>query len=250
MFKKGLKSLLIEKSPILIVIVAWEILGWINNTPLLPPFSKVAKEFYYMLINGVLLKNLLYSFYRVIIGYILGAITGIIIGILMGISKTIERSLSPIISLLLPIPTLGWLPLMMLWIGINEMLPITLIFICAFFPVAYATLHGIKEIPKEYIYTAKTLGASNTRILFKILIPMALPSIFTGLRLEAGMVWKTVLASEMFAISTGIGAIMISAESLIRVDIIMVSLVVIGIMSFSFEKFVLLIEKFTVGRWR
>lgn len=247
---KNLKTYILEKSPILFVIAVWEILGWFNNTPLLPPFSKVIVEFYNMLINGVLIKNLFYSFYRVVSGYIMGAITGITVGILMGVSKPIERSLSPLISLLLPIPTLGWLPLMMLWIGINEMLPITLIFICAFFPVAYATLHGIKEIPKEYIYTAKALGASRSRILFKILIPMALPSIFTGLRLEAGMVWKTVLASEMFAISTGIGAIMISAESLIRVDIIMVSLVVIGIMSFSFEKFVLLLEKITVGRWR
>jgi len=125
-----------------------------------------------------------------------------------------------------------------------------LIFICAFFPVAYATLLGIKEIPKEYINTAKSLGASNLYIFFRIILPLASPSIFTGLRLESGMVWKTVLAAEMFAIPTGIGALMINAESLIRVDVIMVALMVLALMSFSFEKAIYKLEALTTGKWR
>jgi NitT/TauT family transport system permease protein len=168
----------------------------------------------------------------------------------MGLNKVVERSLSPLISVLFPIPTLGWLPLLMLWIGINEALPVTLIFICAFFPVAYNTLTGIKGVKEEYIKAARTLKASSWFILRHVIIPMALPNIFTGLRLEAGMVWRTVIAAEMFAISTGIGSLLINAESLIRVDVILVCLVVLSLMCTCFERIFLWLENKTTGAWR
>jgi NitT/TauT family transport system permease protein len=247
--KKILNYLLI-KSPIVLFIIAWEVAGRLASSPMFPSFSQVMVEAHNLIVTGILISNLSDSFLRVMIGYLVGGLFGIIIGSLMGMYKTVEFSLKPFISMLLPIPTLGWLPLMMLWIGINEMLPIVLIFICAFFPVAYATLLGIKEIPKEYINTAKSLGASNLYIFFKIILPLASPSIFTGLRLEAGMVWKTVLAAEMFAIPTGVGALMINAESLIRVDIIMVTLMVLAVMSFSFEKAIYKLEAITTSKWR
>ncbi|NBK99887.1 MAG: ABC transporter permease [Erysipelotrichia bacterium] len=250
MFKKYILNFLLLNSPIFLFLIIWELAGRIAQTPLLPSFSTVIIEFYHLLYSGIIVENLSHSFVRVAIGYLLGGLLGIVVGILMGMNVMIERSLKPLISLLLPIPTLGWLPLMMLWIGINEALPITLIFICAFFPVAYATLLGIKEIPYEYINTAKSLGASSWYILIRVILPLASPSIFTGLRLEAGMVWKTVLASEMFAIPTGIGSMMIQAESLIRVDIIMVSLMLLAFMSFSFEKSIYWLEHYATKNWR
>ena len=240
----------ILQSPIIVFILIWEIAGSVALSPMLPPFSKVVVESYSLITTGVLVSNLSDSFFRVMIGYLIGGLLGVVVGSLMGMFKTIELLLKPFISMLLPIPTLGWLPLMMLWIGISEMLPIVLIFICAFFPVAYATLLGIKEIPKEYINTAKSLGASNLYTFFRIILPLASTSIFTGLRLEAGMVWKTVLAAEMFAIPTGIGALMINAESLIRVDVIMVTLMVLAIMSFSFEKAIYKLEAITTNKWK
>ncbi len=243
-------SILFKNSPILIFLLIWECAGRVDQSPLLPSFSMVIVEFYNLLESGFLVENLAHSFIRVLVGYLSGGLFGIMVGIFMGMNKAIEEALKPLISMLLSIPTLGWLPLMMLWVGINEALPIILIFICAFFPVAYATLLGIKETPKEFINSAKALGASNFYILIKIILPLALPSIFTGLRLEAGMVWKTVLAAEMFAIPTGIGAMMINAESLIRVDVIMVTLLVLGFMSFGFEKAIYALEKFLTNKWR
>jgi NitT/TauT family transport system permease protein len=138
----------------------------------------------------------------------------------------------------------------MLWIGINEALPVTLIFICAFFPITYNTLTGIKEVKSEYIVAAKTLGASPWYIVRHVILPMASPNIFTGLRLEAGMVWRTVIAAEMFAIPTGIGALLMNAESLIRVDVIMVCLVVLSLMCFAFERMFLWVENRVTGAWR
>lgn len=236
--------------PIGLFLLLWEISGHVAQSPLFPPLSKVVEEFIALLGNGILLKNLGASFGRVLIGYVLGSLAGLFVGTIMGVNKVVERSLRPLISILFPIPTLGWLPLLMLWIGINEALPVTLIFICAFFPVTYNTLTGIKEVKGEYIKAARTLGASSWYILWHIILPMASPNIFTGLRLEAGMVWRTVIAAEMFAIPTGIGALLINAETLIRVDIIMACLVVLSLMCFAFERLFLWLENRLTGAWR
>jgi len=238
--------------PVLVFITLWEAVGrfkLFSGQFFLPPFSAVLAEFYHLTTNGVLGKNFASSLVRVLVGLCSGSAAGIFVGVVMGWRKLINQALNPIISLLYPIPALGWLPLLMLWIGINEMLPITIIFICSFFPVVYNTATGIRNVDREYILAAETLGASNMRILFKVVIPLALPNIFTGLRLEAGMSWRVLVAAEMVAIPTGIGALLMQAESLVRVDIIMVCLIVLSVMCLLFEKIFALAEKRMVGRW-
>jgi len=140
--------------------------------------------------------------------------------------------------------------LLMLWIGINEMLPITIIFICSFFPILYNTVTGIRNVDKDYIRVARTLGASDIKILTTVVMPLALPNIFTGFRLEAGMAWRVIIAAEMVAIPTGIGALMMKAESLIRIDIIIVCLIVLAVMCLSFEKFFEFLETKMTAKWR
>ncbi|MCK5201597.1 MAG: ABC transporter permease subunit, partial [Spirochaetales bacterium] len=124
------------------------------------------------------------------------------------------------------------------------------IFICSFFPILYNTATGIKNVDKNFIFVAKTLGVSDTRILFTVVIPLALPNIFTGLRLESGMAWRVIIAAEMVAIPTGIGDSMMRAESLIRIDIIIACLLVLGVMSLSFENFFTLLERKLTHRWK
>lgn len=239
--------------PIAVFIGLWELVARLGVLPgqyFLPPFSEVLAEFYHLTVNGVLGKNFLSSFSRVLIGFCAGSAAGIAVGTLMGWRSVIDRTLNPIISLFYPIPALGWIPLLMLWIGINEMLPITLIFICSFFPILYNTVTGIKHVDPDYIRVARTLGASDTRILFSVVMPLALPNIFTGFRLEAGMAWRTVIAAEMVAIPTGLGALLMKAESLMRIDIIIVCLIVLALMSLAFEKFFACLEYRLTVKWR
>ncbi|MGV8075597.1 MAG: ABC transporter permease [Syntrophobacteraceae bacterium] len=238
--------------PVVIFLAIWEIVGRLNLFPgqfFFPPLSVVAMEFYALTANGVLGENFLSSLIRVLIGLSSGFLAGVTVGIIMGWKDVFNKALNPIISLLYPIPALGWLPLLMLWIGINEMLPIAIIFICSFFPVVYNTATGIRNVDRKYIQAAETLGASNIRILFKIVVPLALPNIFTGLRLEAGMSWRVLIAAEMVAIPTGIGALLIKAESLVRVDIIIVCLMVLSVMCLLFEKIFSFMERYFVGKW-
>ena len=238
--------------PIAVFLALWEMVARLNLAPgqfFFPPFSTVVQEFYYLTVSGVLGNNFLSSLTRVLIGFAAGSIVGILVGMIMGWKDIARKALNPIINILYPIPALGWLPLLMLWIGINEMLPITIIFICSFFPVCYNTVTGVRNVDKDYIQAARTLGASDMRILATVVMPLALPNIFTGLRLEAGMAWRVIIAAEMVAIPTGIGALMMKAESLMRIDIIIVCLIVLAVMCLSFERFFAFLEEKVTAKW-
>jgi len=242
-----------EILPVAIFLALWEVVARLNLVPgqfFFPPFSVVMEEFGNLIANGVLVDNFLSSLIRVLIGFFTGSLAGVTLGICMGWNETTNKALHPIFSLLYPIPALGWLPLLMLWIGINEMLPIAIIFICSFFPVLYNTVTGIRNVDKQYIQVARTLGASDTRILTTVVMPLALPNVFTGLRLEAGMAWRVIIAAEMVAIPTGIGALMMKAESLIRIDIIIVCLIVLAVMCLIFERFFQYMEARLTTKWR
>jgi NitT/TauT family transport system permease protein len=253
MKRKKIFKLKWEIIPIVIFLGTWEIIARLDLMPgqfFFPPFSAVVMEFWYLAVSGVLGRNFFSSLIRVLIGFSAGSIAGLFIGIIMGWNNIANKALNPIISLVYPIPALGWLPLLMLWFGIGEILPIAIIFICSFFPILYNTVTGIKNVNKNYIFVARTLGASDLKILSTVVVPLALPNIFTGLKLESGMAWRVIIAAEMVAIPTGIGALMMKAESLIRIDIIIVCLIVLGIMCLSFEKFFASLEKKLTNRWR
>lgn len=238
--------------PVIIFLILWEVMGrfHLDQESLLPPFSATIQEFLQLTKTGVLGENFLASLIRVMAGLFVGTVTGITMGIIMGWNRLVDTALSPIFSLLYPIPALGWLPLFMLWIGINELLPIAIIFMCSFFPVLYNTITGVRNVDKSYVQAARTLGASDLRILCTVILPLALPNIFTGLRLEAGMAWRTIIAAEMVAIPTGLGALLMRAQSLIRVDIIIVVLIVLAIMSLSFERVFAYLEWRFTKKWR
>lgn len=231
-------------APIVCLLLFWEMLAKLRIFPeyLFPSFTETLSSGYILARDGILWVNLLASFVRVFAGFLIGSLTGIALGIVMGYRDAIYKALHPIFSLLMPIPALGWLPLLILWIGINEALPILLIFMCSLFPVLYNTVSGIRSVNREYVEMARSLGASSRKAFIDIVIPLALPSIFTGLRLEAGMVWRTIVAAEMIAIPVGIGALMITSQYLIRVDIIMVCLGILALMTLISEKILMLME--------
>ncbi|HOO37791.1 MAG TPA: ABC transporter permease [Deltaproteobacteria bacterium] len=237
--------------PVALFLLFWEIIArcCVDTRSLLPPFSTVILEFRDLMADGTLLHHFTKSLGRVLTGFATGSLAGILTGVILGWRQTVNRAFHPIISLLLPIPALGWLPIFMLWFGIGELLPIAIIFVCSFFPVLYNTITGIRSVDRDFINVAKTLGASESTILLSVLLPLALPNIFTGLRLESGMAWRVIIAAEMVAIPTGIGALMMKAESLIRVDIVIVCLMVLSIMCFCFERFFIYLEQKMTGRW-
>ncbi len=238
--------------PIVLFLVVWEIASRsqiLSVHYFVPPPSAVVEEFYRLTIEGELGVNFLSSLSRVLIGFCAGSLAGLLTGIIMGWNEIAHRTLHPLFSLFYPIPALGWLPLLIIWCGISEVLPIALIFISSFFPILDNTITGIKTVPKNYIKVAETLGASRYKVLTTVILPLALPNIFTGLRLTTGMAWRVIIAAEMVAIPTGIGALLMRAQSLIRIDIIIVCLIILSIMCLAFERFFLFMERRLTGRW-
>ena len=250
---KLIKKIAWAATPILVFLILWEAAARLRLMPgnfFFPPFSEVLRQFYILTADGILARNFFRSLIRVLIGFFTGSLAGLTLGILMGWKDAVRRTAHPIVSLLYPIPALGWLPILMLWFGISEILPIAIVFICSFFPVLYNTVTGVRGVDRNLINVARTLGARRSQILKTIVLPLALPNIFTGLRLEAGMAWKVIIAAEMVAIPTGIGALMMRAESLLRMDIIIVCLMVLAVMCFSFERFFIYLERKCTGKWR
>jgi len=239
--------------PIIVFLFLWEIIARMNLVPgqyFFPPFSMVIAEFYHLILNGLLSYHFLRSLIRVVIGFLAGSIAGFFVGIVIGWNQLVDKALNPIISMFYSIPALGWLPFLMLWLGIGEILPILLIFISAFFPILYNIATGIKNVDKNFINVARSLGASTQDILMSVVIPLALPNIFTGLRLGSGIAWRVIIAAEMVAIPTGIGALMMRAESLMRIDIMIVCLMILAVMCLIFERFFILLEIKYTSRWR
>lgn len=250
----GWKRRLLEAAPVLAFLGLWEAVARSGLAPgspkLFPPFSEVLLRLVALAADGILGPHYLASLLRVLAGFTLGSLLGIACGILLGWKPAVRRAFHPVVSLLYPIPALGWLPLLMLWVGIGEALPVTIIFLCCFFPVLYNTVTGIRNVPEETVRAARTLGASEVRILRTVVVPLALPNVFTGLRLEAGMAWRVVLAAEMVAIPTGLGALVMRAESLVRADVILACLIVLSVMCLLFESVFWRLEKRLTRAWR
>jgi NitT/TauT family transport system permease protein len=247
-----MKKLIYTLSGPFLLLLAWELsirFHLFTENNFVPSFSEVIKSTWPLIESGVLTANFLSTLSRVLLGFFLGSACGIIIGIIMGASKTADTILNPVFSILMPIPALGWLPILIILLGTNNAVPVIIIFICSFFPVLYNTFRGIRSVPELYIRAAQSLGAPRLRILFSIVLPLSLPNIFTGLKLEAGMAWRTVIAAEMVAIPTGIGALMMRAESLVRFDIIIICLILLSIMTLIFEKTFSMLEKKVTGQW-
>ena len=244
----GRKRYAIESGvfPVLLGIALWEVMARSaggDQGMLLPPPSAVLLELERLTASGALPRHLLASLLRVLAGLTLGSVAGIATGMAMGYSPRVRALLRPLVSLLCPIPALGWLPLLMIWVGLGELLPVLVIVICSFFPICYNTASGIENADPRALRAARTLGASELRVLVTIALPLALPDIFTGLRLEVGMAWRVIIAAEMVAIPSGLGALMMQAESVLRVDTILATLVVLSVMCFCFEKLLLAIER-------
>lgn len=213
------------------LLIVWEILSraGIIRPSILPPPSAILLTLMDMLKSGEIFHHLGVSILRVLQGYALGASLGIITGILMGLFKPIEKAFSLITGLLRPIPIVAWVPMLILWMGIDESSKITVIAIGSFWPTLLNVIHGIKSTDKKYLEVAEILEKNKFTVLTKVVFPSALPSIFTGLRVAIGIAWMSVIAAELIAAASGIGYLIMYAREISQPDVMLVGVLSIGI---------------------
>ena len=240
--------------PLLVVAALWELIvdvGLVNSSVLPSPHA-IFQTFWNLLTPRPLLLTYLYkSLYRIVVGYVLGVLLGIAGGILMGSNRYFYKALQPILSLLIPIPTICWVPVLLITLGVGDGTIIIAIFLGCFFPVVYNTVNGIRGVEKQLIWASETMGASRTATFLKVMLPGSLPSIITGLRLAVGYSWRALVGAEMLAATAaGIGYMIYAARAFYDVKVMFAGLVIIAIGGLVMDHLVMgPVERMTVERW-
>ncbi len=236
-------------APFLLILIWYygAVSGKINQA-ILPGPQRVWGTFISMLKSGKLLINLEVSAVRVIRGFAIGASAGLILGIFMGLSKWINAFLGSLVGILRPIPMIAWLPLLILWLGIDDDSKNAIIAIGTFWSVLLNTIHGIQSVDPKLKEVAAVLEKQPQIVLLKVVLPAALPGIFTGIRLGMGTAWSCVVAAEMIAASKGIGYMIMYARELSQPDVLLVGMLSIGIVGLLIDAGILRLQRFLL-RW-
>lgn len=235
---KKIKTLLLGLLIPVLVLILWWYVTTFGNTPesILPKIGTVGKTISKMLKDGSLQKDLATSLKRVLEGYLISAVLGIILGTAMGMSDTVKKIFYPTVTTIRQIPIMAWIPLLILWCGIGETSKVVIIVIASFFPIMVNTLSGIGSTPLEYIEVARLYKLSRLKTFMRVYLPHALPNIQTGLKLGLGVSWMAVVAAELIASTSGIGYKMSYARTLMRSDIVIICMIVIGIIGILMDK--------------
>jgi taurine transport system permease protein len=183
------------------------------------------------------------SLERVFGGFVTGAVVGTLLGLAMGYYRKVEALFSPFIEFLRPLPQLSYLVLLIVWFGIGELPQILLLFLTALPVSAVAAMDGVKGTSVQRLQVARTLGASEWQIFRHVVLPSALPEIFTGARLAIGVVYATLIAAEIIAGSTGLGWMILDAGRFLRSDYVFVGIILIGLMGLALDRLLLATER-------
>jgi taurine transport system permease protein len=180
-------------------------------------------------------EHFVWSFGRVLAGFSLACITAIPIGLLMGVSRFARGVLDPPIEFYRPLPPLAYLPLIVIWFGIDETAKVLLIYLACFAPLAVSARAGVRSASAEQIHAAQSLGASRLQVLRHVILPAALPEIITGMRIAVGFGWTTLVAAELVAATVGLGQLVMNASNFLRTDIVVMGILVIGAVAWVFD---------------
>lgn len=218
---------------------------------LLPPLSKIGTTLYAALIDGTMLHHAAATLYRVLAGMALAVLVAVPLGVLMARYKPVENFCLPLASALMPIPSLAWVPVFILWFGLGNTVAILIVFYAATFPILLNTWSGVRAVNPLWLRAAGAMGANGQSLFWKVMIPASSPFIITGIRQAFLRAWIAVIGAEFLAASDfGLGWVIFDSKEFLAADMMLASLAVIGAIGFAFERlFFGSLEKATVMRW-
>jgi NitT/TauT family transport system permease protein len=199
--------------------------------------------------SGTWLSNVAYSTRRVLQGFLVAAAVAIPLGLGIGWNRLVATVVDPSIQLLRPVPITAWLPFSIAVFGIYDASALFLIGLGAFYPIVVNTTHGVRDTNLLLLRAARMLGAGERTILTRIVLPSALPSIFTGLRLGIGVAWTAVIVAEMIAVKSGLGYVLWDAYYVGRMDICVATMFSVGLLGFLSDRAILGLSRVLL-RWR
>ncbi|HEY1438878.1 MAG TPA: ABC transporter permease subunit [Casimicrobiaceae bacterium] len=187
-----------------------------------------------------------WSMFRVFTAFFLACLTAIPVGIAMGVSRIARGIFDPPIEFYRPLPPLAYLPLIIIWFGIDELSKVLLIYLACFAPLAMSARAGVRSVSQEQIHAAYSMGASKWQVIRHVIIPAAMPEILTAMRISIGFGWTTLVAAEMVAATHGLGQMVLNASNFLRTDIVIMGIVVIGTIAYLFDLLMRYVERVVV----
>jgi taurine transport system permease protein len=239
-----------------VTMVGLFVLWWLaSHLRWLPPlflptpetvFTRLYESALGQLTDAPLAEHFFWSLFRVFSAFIAACATAIPIGIAMGVSRIARGVFDPPIEFYRPLPPLAYLPLIVIWFGIDEFSKVLLIYLACFAPLAMSARAGVRSVSQEQIHAAYSMGASQWQVIRHVIVPAAMPEILTSMRIAIGFGWTTLVAAEMVAATRGLGQMVLNASNFLRTDIVIMGIVVIGAVAYLFDLLMRYVEKLVV----
>jgi sulfonate transport system permease protein len=233
---------------VLLLVWQWAATSGAFSGSQLPTPGEVLAALGELIERGTFWSHVAISVQRVLTGFAIGAAAGLLVGSLVGLSRVASRLLAPTIQAFRAVPSLAWVPLLVLWMGIYEGPKITLVAIGAFFPVFTTVASGFMHADRKLIEVGRAYGLSGVSLVTGVLLPTAAPTIFAGLRLGLAQSWLFVVAAELIASSKGLGFLLIDSQNTLRTDILLLSIICLAILGKTTDFLLSLIERRAL-RW-
>jgi len=238
---------------LLVVAAAYEAVARSGLFPaaLLPTLPAVARALVASILDGTMPDHAFHTLYRVLAGFFIATLIGVPLGIAMARFRPVEHFVMPLASALMPIPSLAWVPVFILWFGLGDTVSILIVLYAAAFPILLNTWSGVRAVNPLWLRAAGAMGADEGALFWKVIIPGASPFIITGLRQGFLRSWIAVVGAEMIAASNwGLGWVIFDAKEFLNADMMLAALAVIGAIGFAFERLAFgSLERATVLRW-
>lgn len=215
-----------------ILLIIWESLSRLGVLPsyLLPAPTVIFSTIVELGADGSLFGHIGITLYRIFLGFLLGAAAALFLGSFVGIYRKAEQFFDPIIQAFRSIPSLAWVPLFILWMGIAEASKVTLIAVGVFFPVYLNVVSGILSVDRQLIEVGKMYGLNSYQLVKRIILPASLPSFLVGLRSGLGLGWMFVVAAELMGASQGLGYLLVLGQNTYSPELIIASIVLFALL--------------------
>lgn len=248
-FSQRLSSVLLALVVPALLLLLWQVATTLRWTRLIPTPYETAEYMVDFVWGGIyndafsatMHIHLLASMSRVYGGFALAALAALPLGILIGRVPVARKTLDPFFQLMRPIPVTAWLPLSMILFGLGPRSAFALVFLGAFYPILLNTVLGVKSVDPKLFEAAAMLGCQGRAQFYRVVLPAALPSIFTGLRLGLGLAWFVIVVGEMTGVPQGLGAVIMDGRTLSRTELVICGMIVIGVAGFISDRIVVAI---------
>ena len=230
------------------LLIVWEALaraGAISAT-VLPAPSAVLAAFWRLLLSGELLNNIWVSTWRALAGFAIGGSIGFALGLANGLSRLSRDVTDTTVQMIRNIPHLALIPLVILWFGIDEAAKLFLVALGVFFPIYVNTLLGIQGVDPQLVEMGRIYGMRPFELFRRVILPGALPSIFTGLRYALGIMWLTLIVAETVSASAGLGYMAMQAREFLMIDVVVLSILIYALLGKLADSVARLLERLTL----